>query len=691
MAAIDMKELPQAGVLTIGELARTIKRNAIVFWVTLIVGLAIGVVVSLLMPPAYAATTQILVEAPGSNGATITPDVVIGEISVPAAAYNLETQIQLLQSQKVYFAVLQEAGIPIPTTQVQYDALPQISIRQQGESNVFGVVVEGTNTDQVKQIAGLYPTVFRSYLDGQKKDTIERALQFVQNRLASEREAQATAEDALAKFKADNKVVDSQAELSRRINETSSGDQILAGATQNYEQNQAAVRSLEQELANLPATRKVTQVRTNNETLLQNKDKLANLQVQRAQLAEIYQESAPQVREIDAQIKQQKQVIEDLQKTIDTNTTETNPLVDAVKSQLITAKSNAQASAASLAAAQQTAEERRQRLNELGGLVKTQHDLEQRITIHSNAIDRLTQVEDAFQLRDNSLSSGVSNLTPTQLPQQVRPNWVVNMTLATLLSIALAVVLVLTRDSIQDKVNTDEEAYALSHIDILTRIPERPRGRSALISDPQSSTAFESYRVLRSLIGFASSEAPIHSLLVTSTGKGEGKTVVASNLAVAFALNGQDVILVDANFRSPGVHSLFGKPERPGLGEVLLGQADLESVIVDTPVPGLRIVPAGTVPANATEALGSDRMSDVVKRLKGLSQMVVFDTPATLGIADAPSLAPHADSSIIVLQEGKPGKAEFSDAVSLLKASSPHVLGLVLNRVRAKQARLENV
>lgn len=695
VTAHNLPETPQAGVLTIGELGRTIRRNGIVFWSTLILGLLIGAALTYFSTKSYVVWTDVLVDGPNGNGQVTSIDNNLAEIQAPGASYSLDTQIELLQSQEIFFRVLDQANIPRPRSTRDLEKLPQVTISQVNKSNVFRVIVEGPvksdeDTLRLGTVGSLYPVVFRDYLNQLKSETVRRGVDFVNSRLEEERNNLKTAETELANYKVRNTVVDSQAELGRQINETAQTQEKLIAAQIRYNEATVAVQRLEEAFRSLPKTKDIETVSTDNQSLLQQREKLGDLETQRSILAETFREDAPQMKEIDGAIAQRKQLISDMEKSLKTTITTTNPRIDEMEKQLIEARAGRDAAQASLAEVRSLSDEKRNRLNQLAEIGKDQRELERKVVQHQELISGLTAVLQRFELRDNSLRSNIVNLTPTNFPQQTRPNVLVNMALATLLSLALAFVFALSRDSMQDKVNSIDEAYALSKLDVMTRIPERPRGRSALISDPQTSLAFESYRVLRSLIGFMSNESPIKSLVVTSTGKGEGKTVISSNLAVAFALNGQKVILVDGNFRSPQIHAMFGKSEKPGLGEILLQQETVETVLLETPVPGLQIIPCGTVPANATEALGSVRMKALIDELERRADIVIFDTPSTLGLADTPSLATHADASIMVMHAGKPGKAEFSDAVGLLKAASPRVLGLVMNRVKAKNARLEN-
>ncbi|MEZ5162198.1 MAG: Wzz/FepE/Etk N-terminal domain-containing protein [Fimbriimonadaceae bacterium] len=164
-----IQDSPQAGVLTIGELTRTIARNKGVFWSTLIIGLLIGVGVSLLMPKSYAALTEVLIEGPSPNGVNATPDNILEGLTVPGSSYSMATQLELLQSQDIFFKVLEASNIPQPRTLADLEDLPKITIRQKKDSNVYIVVAEGANDEQAATVAGNYPQVFADYLTTSSK------------------------------------------------------------------------------------------------------------------------------------------------------------------------------------------------------------------------------------------------------------------------------------------------------------------------------------------------------------------------------------------------------------------------------------------------------------------------------------------------------------------------------------------
>ena len=206
-------------------------------------------------------------------------------------------------------------------------------------------------------------------------------------------------------------------------------------------------------------------------------------------------------------------------------------------------------------------------------------------------------------------------------------------------------------------------------------------GRDRLIShfNPKSPIA-ESYRQLRTNIQFSSLDNPVRTLLVTSTGPEEGKTTTLANLAVTIAQTGSLVTLVDCDLRKPSLHDLFGLPAEPGLTNVLLGSETIP--YHESGIENLRVLPAGPLPPNPSEMLGSRRMSEVIVQLKGEADYVLFDTPPVVIVTDAAVLATRVDGVLLVVSAGKTRRELAQRAKGLLDKVNAPLLGVVLNNVK---------
>ena len=181
------------------------------------------------------------------------------------------------------------------------------------------------------------------------------------------------------------------------------------------------------------------------------------------------------------------------------------------------------------------------------------------------------------------------------LKDPVSPRPLVNTLLAAVLGLLLVMAIIVIATYFDDSVKTTEDVEEATGLPTLGAIPRMPggRGRSeiyqlATLLYPRSAAA-EAYRTVRTNLEFASVDEPIQSLLVTSAGPGEGKSVTAANLAIAFAQAGRKVLLVDADLRKPGVHALFNLGNDRGLTNLLRGDdTRWESVVQPTEQEGLR-------------------------------------------------------------------------------------------------------
>ncbi|TCS70821.1 CpsD/CapB family tyrosine-protein kinase [Effusibacillus lacus] len=201
--------------------------------------------------------------------------------------------------------------------------------------------------------------------------------------------------------------------------------------------------------------------------------------------------------------------------------------------------------------------------------------------------------------------------------------------------------------------------------------------------DPKSTVA-EAYRTLRTNIQFAGVDRQIKTLMVTSAGPGEGKTTTVTNLAIAMAQSGKKVILVDGDLRKPTIHNTFYISNRLGLTNLLTGQAEFVKVVHRIPELPLDVIPAGSIPPNPADFLGSQPMQRLIASLREEYEMVLVDTPPILPVTDGQLLASYIDGVLLVLGCNKVQIDHARKAIALLKHVGANVIGSVLNNKKEK-------
>jgi polysaccharide biosynthesis transport protein len=191
----------------------------------------------------------------------------------------------------------------------------------------------------------------------------------------------------------------------------------------------------------------------------------------------------------------------------------------------------------------------------------------------------------------------------------------------------------------------------------------------------------ESFRAVRTSLLFSSADTGGRSVVITSTGPGEGKTVVATNLAVALAQAGLRVLLIDADMRKPRVHIVFKRAQAPGLSNILVGNAKVSESVGTTTVPGLWVLPAGQLPPNPAELLGSKRFRDFLASLSQHFDWVLVDTPPVMAVTDSSVVAHVVTGVVFVVGAEMTSRHAAQRAVERIESTRAKFIGAVLNRV----------
>jgi succinoglycan biosynthesis transport protein ExoP len=265
----------------------------------------------------------------------------------------------------------------------------------------------------------------------------------------------------------------------------------------------------------------------------------------------------------------------------------------------------------------------------------------------------------------------------------VTPNTRNNLLLAVFGGATLAVGLAFFFEYFDNRIKSPDEVKQHLGLPFLGMVPalfdktiENP-----LINNGVPSNFSESFRGVRTNLLFSSADEGSRSVVVTSTGPGEGKTIVATNLAVALAQASQRVLLVDADMRKPRVHTVFDKPREPGLSNVLVGNAKSSDAVHKTTVPGLWVMAAGLHPPNPAELLGSKRFKDFLVSLAQHFDWVIIDTPPVMAVTDSSVVAHLATGVLFVVGAEMTSRYAAQRALEQLEHSRAKFVGAVLNRV----------
>lgn len=274
-----------------------------------------------------------------------------------------------------------------------------------------------------------------------------------------------------------------------------------------------------------------------------------------------------------------------------------------------------------------------------------------------------------------------------------------NVLMALVLSTALGVALALAADYLDRTLRSSEQVEQWLHMPVLATVPrlQGKRAPAVLLGSPgpaaddsravtrSNATFMEALSMLRTSVLLSSGSSGLHLVLVASAAPAEGKSTVASGLALALAQqteNGDRVLLVDSDLRRPNLHNIFGLSNRVGLSTVLEGQNTLAECLQPSKVsPGLVVLPAGPSPRYSSELL-TMHMAKFLEEIRQEFRYVVIDSAPLLVCTDTTILSTMADGVLMVTRAGETPRDAVAAALRQLRRVRANVLGMVLNQVR---------
>ncbi|MBT9463784.1 polysaccharide biosynthesis tyrosine autokinase [Hydrogenophaga sp.] len=475
-------------------------------------------------------------------------------------------------------------------------------------------------------------------------------------------------------------------ESERVINKYAKKNEILnlgdkgSAATQTFVDFSAALAKAEQD--RIKAETQYNQVRLNpesapqavvNEAIRAYKEQRARLEAEYAKNQSVFKPDYPamvaaraQIAELDARIK-----------------TEVNNILSSIQGQYMAAK--------------KAEDLLRSKVSSSRSEVLNVQDRSVDMNLLSRELDTNRQVYDSLlqRLKEVSVTAGITTNNVSIVDEAsvplfpANPDLKINVGLGMMLGLFLGMLAALLREQLDDSVKNVNDIEAQFHLPLLGLVPftKPDKGYNepvALLAHRQPRSTFaESYRSTRTALQFSTADGAPQRFMVTSCGKGEGKTTTALALAINFAQLGQKVLLIDADMRKGGLHKMLKVSNERGLSNVLSGDRNIDGLIQKTEVTNLAVITAGPVPPDPVELLMGPSLGELLEKAQTMGyHQIVIDGPPLLGIADAIVLGNQIQNIVFAVKASGTRKDSIKDALRRLRNAGLAPMGMVLTHAR---------
>lgn len=337
-------------------------------------------------------------------------------------------------------------------------------------------------------------------------------------------------------------------------------------------------------------------------------------------------------------------------------------------------------------------------------------DLQQNLKVATESLSRFLAVRETLQIEDAQKTGSWQQLSQVKKPEApISPNVPRGLILGAVAGLLAGAGAAFLAEKLDKVFHSADELKDSTGLPVLGTIPHTKELKkylespaTSLMPDPEiqevqvggqrqryiMSPFLEAFRALHTNLEFVSPDQPIRSLVMSSSVPADGKSTTATFLAQAAAAMGQRVLLVDADLRRPQIHARTDLPNVWGLSNVISSEINVDDVIQQSPVEdNLFVLTAGQIPPDPTRLLSSKKMRNLVEHFHKAYDLVIFDTPPLLGLADARLLAAHTDGIVMVVGLGRTNREVLAQVLYGLRTSRARVLGVIANGVKGYTAQ----
>ncbi|MEH2163403.1 MAG: polysaccharide biosynthesis tyrosine autokinase [Nostoc sp.] len=635
--------------------------------------------------PVYEGNFRLLVEP--VNDDTKVVDIV-KETNISKSGLDYESQIQVLKSPELMGKIVKQLQAKYPD--ISYNTLiKNITISRFAETKIIEVRYQSQDPNQIQVVLDQIANNYLDYSREKRQTLLQQGIQFVERQLPFIQNRVDQIQKELQTFRQKYDFVDPATQ----------SEQVVNQITNLSEQRQIV-------------DGKIAEVRANLSFLQEQNGKLAVLNN-----AILYQQLLGQVRQLDVQIATESTRLQDNNPAIQTLKQKRKSLLPLLKNE---EQRFLGTKIAEVTTQLQTLEVQSQELAKVERKIELQRkqwpilarqytELQRKLQVATESLNRFLSTRENLQIQKSQTELGWQLLEAPSKPKVPISDSSIKRYLipGLIASIALGIGVALLQEKLDNTYHSVEILKGKVNLPLLGNIPfekqvesiqdriSRRRFSIARILNPilkgvpgfahqvhsnYSAKFLEALRVLYTNVQFLSSERPIASIIISSAMPGDGKSTIAFHLAQVATGMGQRVLLVDADLRQPKIHTLSGLNNLSGLSNLISTNLPTSEVIRQLPsMNQLSVITSGPIPSDPTKLLSSEKMKQLMIDFHNAFDLVIYDSPPILGLADTSLLAPYTDGILLVVKLDKTDSSMMQETLDHLRFSQMNALGMVSN------------
>jgi len=708
--------------LNLRQLLGMIRRRALVIaGVSIAVTSAIGFW-TMNQTPRYEGKFQLLVEPVTEQGNLDNLTQILGSQNnqssrKSSSSLDYDTQIQVLRSPNLMSPIIEE--IEKRYKDVNYDSLlgsNQLTISQLEETKILEVRYRDTDPKKVQFVLHQVARGYLRYSLRERQTNLRQGIQFVDSQLPQLRARVDKLQGELQAFRQQNNLLDPESQAQQLANRVSTIEGEQLGTQVKLREARSLYTTLSAQLGLSPNQAIATATLSEAPGYLELLRQLSEVETKIATESVRFTEDSPTIqslrerrRNILLLLQQESEKV--LGRTLAADGGASNASPSQIRleltKQLVDAANEIQVLQVRQSAIAQAERSLNQQVKQMPVIARQYTDFQRELNVVTESLNRFLGVRQNLEIEaaQKALPWQII-LKPKQPEEPVSPNPERNMILGTIAGLLLGTGAALLIERLDNVFHSPDELKDRTKLPLLGVIPyckqlkqmtpvatmaelmpseESPTSQRNRRKPQwyQASPFLESFRSLHTNIRFLGSDTPIHSIVISSATPADGKSTVAVHLAQAAAAMGQRVLLVDADLRRPQVHNILGLENQVGLSNVIATGLTAKQAIQRLPMwDHLYVLTAGQLPPDPTRLLCSKKMQYLMEQFHAVFDLVIYDTPPTLGLADGRLLAAHTDGVVLIAGLGRTDRSVLMQALDGMKISSATVLGVVANGVK---------